>query len=304
MPAMPLPKGIMAITAMASVVVWLGGCSSASRAPGSSVPTRSAEPTVEVPTTNTRSTETSQRVTVVDLSFGPEGAETDAFLVSPEQGGRGPGILYFHWLETGAPTSNRTEFLQEARSLARSGAVSLLVDGTFPWQEAPSSIDHDVAAIEREVAMLRRALALLAAQPGVDSERLALVGHDFGAMYNSILFAADSSIRGMVMMAPTARWGDWFLRYWAIGDADEDYLAAMAPLDPVTGLSQTAGRPVLLQFGSRDRFIPAEVAEEITQAAGSSANTVTYDADHALDERARTDRVAWLSDVLDIAPPS
>jgi predicted esterase len=145
---------------------------------------------------------------------------------------------------------------------------------------------------------------LLAAQPEVDAERIALVGHDFGAMYSSIVFGADPSLDGLVMMAPTARWGDWFLRYWEIADPDEAYQAAMAPLDPVTWLPEAAGRPMRLQFGSDDQYVPQPVADEIAAAAGDGVQVTTYDTGHPLNDEARADRAAWLSDLLGLAPAS
>ena len=253
------------------------------------------------PSSAVRSSETDHGVTVVDVSFGAAGDETDAYLVKPESGEPGPGIVFFHWVEYGDPSSNRTEFLDEARDLARQGAVSLLVDGRFPWKATPTSIAHDVPAVEADALMLRHAVDLLAAQPEVDAERMALVGHDFGAMYSSIVFGADPTLDGLVMMAPTARWGDWFLRYWEIADPDEAYQVAMAPLDPVTWLPEASGRPMRLQFGSNDQYVPADVAEEIAAAAGEGAEVRTYEAGHPLNDEARADRAAWLTDLLGLA---
>jgi predicted esterase len=256
----------------------------------------------EPPPSAVRSSGTEDGVTVVDLSFGPEGDETDAYLVKPASGEPGPGIAFFHWVEYGDPTSNRTEFLEEAKALARQGAISLLVDGRFPWKATPTSIEHDVAAVEADALMLRHAVDLLAAQPEVDADRMALVGHDFGAMYSAIVFGADPTLDGLVMMAPTARWGDWFLRYWEIADPDEAYQAAMAPLDPVTWLPEAGGRPMRLQFGADDQYVPETVADEIGVAAGESAEVTTYETGHPLNDEARADRAAWLTELLGLAP--
>jgi dienelactone hydrolase len=269
-------------------------------APATPDPSRFAP--AEPPPSAVRSSETDHGVTVVDLSFGVEGDETDAYLVRPASGKPGPGIVFFHWVEYGAPTSNRTEFLDEAQDLARQGAVSLLVDGRFPWRATPTSIAHDVPAVEADARMLRHAVDLLAAQPEVDAERMALVGHDFGAMYSAIVFGADPTVDGMVMMAPTARWSDWFLRYWQIADPAEAYEAAMAPLDPVTWLPEAAGRPMRLQFASDDQYVPQAVAAEIAAAAGSSAEVTTYETGHPMSDEARADRAAWLTDLLGLAP--
>lgn len=238
-------------------------------------------------------------VSTTDLTFDSGGRTTPAYLVAPADAAPGSarGILWFHWLETGAPTSNRTEFLDEAKALAASdGVVSLLVDGNFPWKEPPSGIAHDQAAIEAELAMLAAGYELLLSQPAVDPARTALAGHDFGSMYSSVLFARDARPKALVMMAPTARWADWYLRYWNITDDPDQYRATMAPLDPVTALADAAdgGRPVLLQFASSDQYVPSDVADEITTAAGPSATRQNFDTGHEMNDEARTERDAWL----------
>jgi dienelactone hydrolase len=246
-------------------------------------------------------TETADGVTTTDLLFEAEGVEpTEAYLVTPEAVTRpGPGIVWFHWIESGDPTSNRTEFLPEAKVLAARGVTSLLVQGSMPWTDQPESIAHDVPAVQADARMLRSGLDLLAARPEVDPGRLAAVGHDFGGMYSSIVFGADDRLRALVVMAPTARWADWFYRYWQIGDPEADYAAAMAPMDPLTWLPLAAPRPVLLQFAGNDQYVPADVADEISAAAGDTARTETYpDAGHHLDEAAQTDRDAFLADQL------
>lgn len=245
--------------------------------------------------------DTTGGVTTEDLSFSTEDVTpTDAYLVKPARPAKGhsPAILWFHWLETGAPTSNRTEFLDEARGLATRGVVSVLVQGTFPWRDQPVSVAHDVAAVEAEVRMSRAALDLLVSTADVDPNRVAIVGHDFGAMYASVLFGSDQRASALVMMAPTARWADWFLPYWAIADPHPAYIDAMAPLDPLAWLARGSGRPILLQFGDHDPYVPASFAQEISDAAGPSGETRTYDVGHALNAAAQADRDAWLANRL------
>ena len=288
--------------------ILLTSCATSS---GSPVATNSQDPLVSrfgtpgpPPPVTERSTESSDGVSVMDLSFGEGAAATDAYLVRPDGANPAAGILFFHWVEYGSPTSNRTEFLEEATELARHDVVSLLVDGRFPWKESPSSVEHDVAAVEADVDMLRHGLDVLRSQAGMDPARIAMVGHDFGAMYSSIVFGADPAPVGLVMMAPTARWADWFLRYWQIDDPETDYLAAMAPLDPVAWLPRGAERPILLQFADHDQYVSEAVAAEIASAVGSTAEVRNYDAGHELSEEARAERAEWLADLLELPPAS
>jgi predicted esterase len=259
-------------------------------------PTASTAPTSAAPSFSVRSTNTANGVSVTDLSFDG-GRPTDAYIVAPDGAAAhsARGILWFHWLESGAPTSNRTEFLDEAKALAASdGVVSVLVDGTFPWHEAPTSIEHDKAAVQADLTMLSAAYELLLAQPAVDPARVALVGHDYGAMYSAALFAADDRPAALVVMASTAHWADWNLRYWHIADDPDAYRTALAPYDLVTSLAGGGGRPVLLQFATLDQYVPADVATTITAAAGPTAERHDYEAGHELNEAARTERDAWL----------
>ena len=104
--------------------------------------------------------------------------------------------------------------------------------------------------------MLRKAYETLVAYPAVDPARTMFVGHDFGAMYEAVVFAEDERPLALVMMAPTARWADWFAKYWQISDDPAAYSAALEPYDPVTALPKVADRPILLQFAEQDQLRP------------------------------------------------
>ena len=137
--------------------------------------------------------------------------------MEPVGGGRGPAILFLHWLDTEAPDGNRTQFLDEAIGLAREqGVVSVLPQGQFPWLGGPVDAASDAERIRAEVARHRLAIDMLEERPDVDPARIAMVGHDFGAMHGVILAAEDERIAGAVLIAATPRWGDWFLTFWQL----------------------------------------------------------------------------------------
>ncbi len=218
------------------------------------------------------------------------------------------GIVMWHWLSTEEPIGSRDEFLDEARALAVRGAVCLLPQGRFPWSIAPNDSASDAREIEAEVARLSRGLDLLAERDDVDADRLAIVGHDFGAMLGMVVAAREDRVGALAAIAPTPRWGDWFLPFWRIEEDRIDYLRALRPLDPIEQMGSIAPRPMLLQLARQDFFVPLMAGFELRRAAaegpaGDAARDAVsmrvYDAEHDLDvDDAIGDRAEFLAQHL------
>ena len=233
-------------------------------------------------------------------------APTRAFLVRPAASGAEPhaGVLFVHWYEPHAQNSNRTQFLDEAIELARQGTVSLLVSTMWSdgaWFAMRKSAD-DYQATMRQTEALRRAVDVLIGQPGVDPERIAYVGHDFGAMFGATLAATERRIHAYVLIGGAARYTDWYLFGAAdgipTGDALEAYCTALAPLDPVEALRHASGH-FLLQFGDYDQYTPRENYMAFYHATPSPVQYIVYPTGHALDAPiVREDRMAWLETQL------
>jgi pimeloyl-ACP methyl ester carboxylesterase len=214
----------------------------------------------------------------------------------------GPGVLAWHWFDTEADDSDRTQFLDEAVELAGLGVTSLLPQGRFPWAAPPTGAAADVAAIEAEVARLHAGLAVLRETPGVDASRLALVGHDFGGMLAAVAAPDVADLRALVVIAATPRWGDWFLPFWPIPEDRLDYLRALRPLDPIERVGAVHDAAILFQFGRRDFFIAPMTGLEFRAGAPDGAELLAYDDEHAMrDPAVRADRIAFLRRTLAIA---
>jgi prolyl oligopeptidase family protein len=245
----------------------------------------------------------SANANVTDVTFpGSEpGSQVHAYLVTPKaMPPKAAGVLWVHWL--GDPkTTNKTEFLNDAVTLAGDGVVSVLVDAEWSqpkWFMKVRSTDTDLAMSKRIVKDLGLALDYLLKQPGVDPERIAYVGHDFGGMYGSILAKVDGRPKHYVIMAVTTKLSDWFL----LGKQPKDkgkYVAQMAEIEPLPFLRDAKAKAFLFQFAKVDKYVTPEHAKEYVEAAPGEKRVEYYEADHDLDvPKAHADRLDWLRQKL------
>ena len=167
----------------------------------------------------------------------------------------------------------------------------------------PGRHRHDVQRVRDQVDAHAAALDHLAAQPGVDPARIALVGHDYGGMYGVLLADRDERISAVALQAPDTSWENWFASYWLKldDDARKEYAARFADLEPIDAVDRLAGRlgdRMLLQWAGNDTFVTAE-SRAAYERANPLARSVSYEsADHMLDDRAALDLVAFLTDRL------
>jgi dienelactone hydrolase len=239
-----------------------------------------------------------------------DGAPTRAYLVLPVTADApAPAVLYAHWYDTHAPDSNRSQFIAEAVTLAGEGVASMLVETMWslvPWFSHFRKLDTDYQASVKQVIELRAALNVLLAQPEVDSERVAFVGHDFGAMYGTLLASVEPRLKGCVLIAGTPRFPDWYLLGTKLDeDAIAAYKAHMQPLDPIEYIGKVS-MPLLFQFGSQDRFIPEAAAREFYNAARDPKQFRLYEgAEHDMGSvLIQEDRLVFLREVLRISQPA
>ena len=235
-------------------------------------------------------------------SCSPQHGPVKCYLVRPAAEGSYAGILFFHWL--GRPRGDREEFLDEAIELARRGVVSLLVQGYFPWIEDPVNGLTDRQQVIDQTIDTRRALDLLLRESGVDSQRIAYVGHDYGAMFGAIMAGLESRVKAYVFVAGMGNFADWSLKYWpATATAGEKaYRDALEPVDPIHFVPHAAPAALLFQFANQDKYITKEVAQAFSDAASSPKTVRWYESKHDmfLPEAAR-DRHEWLAEHLGFA---
>lgn len=256
-----------------------------------------------------------QGIAIHDVSWvSPGGGRVSAWLVVPRGEGPFAGITYLHGSETW-----RDDFLDEAIAMAHGGAVSLVLDAPFARvgddrHYALSDFadpEEERAMIAQAIVDVRRAYDMLAAREDVDPERLAFVGHSWGASLGVVLAAVDERPSSLVLITGRPSWTgflestdvDWVARERERMEPDEwqRYIDLMAPLDAMAEIANVDSERLYLQYGAADDVVPPDVSQELIEAA-RGARSDLYDAGHALDAEATADRVAWLVERLLLEP--
>jgi cephalosporin-C deacetylase-like acetyl esterase len=226
-----------------------------------------------------------------------------ALLVTPNKKGNYSGIIFMHWL---GGSSDNTEFINEAVTLAKNGVVSILPNGYLPFFEAMKGKESDTNLVINQIIEIRRALDILLMQPGVDPLRIGFIGHDYGAMHGTVLSGVESRVKAYVFMTPTSHYWDWgALSYLSANrssstDMTENqvFRKLMLPYDPISYLSYAAPSSILFQFSKQDNFVSESTALELYNAASSPKEIRWYDSGHSLDSEAKMYRDQWILEKL------
>ena len=231
----------------------------------------------------------------------PFGYRRVAEMFRPEGDAPLAALLYVHWYEPESISSHRTQFDEEAKELARLGAVCLSIETLWSDRDffLKRTQEDDLQNSLQEVVNIRRAIDLLLSEPNVDEKRFAYVGHDFGGMYGILAGSLDQRPTHYVVMASTPRFPDWYLYLPKLeGEARQTFIRQMAEIDPITHAPNLAPASVFFQFATDDFHVPKERAQEFFAAAQEPREIKWYDAQHGLNEAATQDRKAWLKQSL------
>jgi dienelactone hydrolase len=213
----------------------------------------------------------------------------------------------------GSAFLNRKEFLEEAVVLAPAGVVSLLPDGPIarPGHIQDNSPLNEQQITDRVQAILdmRRGADLLVARSDVDPRRLAYVGHSYNAETGAFLSGIDKRFHAFVLMAgsmsdeitrKTKEFQDYRRK---VGPERFDAFAAKyAWLQEEKYVSHAMPATVFLQYAAQEKFLTAERDREYAAVVSQPKRFKLYDAPHALNAEARRDRIAFLTEQLQLKP--
>lgn len=238
-----------------------------------------------------------------DPSYTPHTAgRVVAYLVKPSKSGSYAGVLYMHGL--GTPWPNRKAFLDEAVKLAHQGVVSLLPIGLFPWIVTHSRDGAtDQMSVIKQVDELRRSVDFLLAQPGVDAQRLAFVGADYGAMHGSVLAGVEKRIKAYVLITGDNDYTHFAILFFAKPIDPIRYKASLDAVAPLAFVPHAAPAALFFQYGGADGFVTQETANALYNAASEPKKFGWYDKmAHNFYAQATQERLDWLALELSLKP--
>jgi len=140
-------------------------------------------------------------------------------------------------------------------------------------RESMATSAHDVQLI----------LNYLGTRDDLDMTRVGMFGDGSGASIAILAAAVDPRIKTLDLLDPWGDWPDWIKESQRIPQKERsdylkpEWLAGVAPLDPVKWLPQLRGRTIRMQFIKELTVTPADVQQKIEAAAPVSAQIVHYD---------------------------
>jgi cephalosporin-C deacetylase-like acetyl esterase len=254
---------------------------------------------------------------VTRISYSGARGPVSATLVTPPRRQKNPAVIFC------ADYGRKDEFLSEALLLARATipAVSLIIDGPaerpLGWRRNFNSLsddDNDRDIHIQAVVDIRRGIDLLSTRDDVDANRIAYVGHGYGANWGAILGSIETRVRAFVLIAGFPSFGelvgsddpDWAnVRYALGGDRVARYQNSISAVDPILFTRYWKRAAVLLQFGRFDEFVSREMADRLANSIPSPHQTVFYDSGHSVNAPfAAADRAKFLTRQIQARPPT
>ena len=237
----------------------------------------------------------------------PTGGEVEMTVIAPPGKAKHPTVL---WLHREGAEVKRAMFVQEAEALAAAGIASLLVELPFkqPYAHRVNNNAGDADVIRNAVIDARRAIDWAATRPEFNVDKLAVVGHRFGAWAGALLAAVDKRVDAVLLMSPPGKPSGWLqvtqqpkarqFRETFDKDAWPAYLTAIEPLDPEKWVKHIAPAKVHFQFASNDEWVQTLEQVDLYRAASQPKSRQMFEADELLNDEAKKDRHAWLRRVL------
>ncbi|HEY7705665.1 MAG TPA: hypothetical protein VH968_00670 [Gaiellaceae bacterium] len=235
-----------------------------------------------------------------DITFqSPRGGDVEATIVLPpdaEEGKRYPAAVYLHPYRF-----SRSFFYREAFDLAERGVAVMLLNSAMTRQELMhvDLLDPVYAGdgfrsyVRHDLVDLRRALDYLETRDDI-SDRVAVVGQEYGALPVAGLAAVDDRVDDVVLSAVPAEPSRYWAKEFVPQETFESFHELLRDFDPIRLLGPIEA-DALIQLPGRDDDWPLREYERLAEDADGAEVKWYPDYGHQLGPDADTDRLDWLA---------
>jgi dienelactone hydrolase len=244
--------------------------------------------------------------------FLPSSPRASAFVVQSEQAGknRKPAIIFLH-----SATSHKDSFLEEAKDLAKLGAISILPDAPYGRSEwkVPRGIknpDKELEVWKLTCDELSLWVDLLLSRYQVDPERVIFIGRNLGGGVGGFWMTTEHRIYAALLTGAIPDLSN----FWATSPhpvavkaregANQSHLDRSRSLlqpttDLTTTLSVTKAKMLFLQFGKQDDWLTEKAVEALNNAAKNPKKLEWLNDDHDMNSiESKKSRFNWVKNLI------
>ena len=209
----------------------------------------------------------------------------DLYVMRPTNESNPPVILYLYSYpsDTDRFRSSTLCATVTAKGFAAIGFVSALTGQRYHSSSMKewfiSNLPEAIGSSVHDVQMI---LNYLESRGDVDMNRVGMYGQGSGGTIAILSAAIDKRIQAVDVMDPWGDWPEWLALVPQISESERsnylktEFLAKVAPLDPVRWMANLKNRPFRIQESIFDATIPEVVRRRILASAPSTAETALY----------------------------
>jgi hypothetical protein len=234
----------------------------------------------------------------------------DLYVLKPAGVAKPPVIIYLYSYPTGVEAFSNDRWAERAVNggYAAVGFLPALTGDRFQMRpmkqtfltELPESLGttvHDVQMV----------LNYLQTRNDLDMNNVGALGTGSGATIAILAAAADPRIKALDLMEPWGDWPNWGAKSNSLQRGEREpllkpeFLAKMAPLDPVKWLPKLTTQKIMLQFIDTDDELNKTAKADLDAAAAGAKNIIVYHYPSRLQHMAATSggrRFEWLKSQL------
>jgi len=236
------------------------------------------------------------------------GEEVPVLVTLPERGkGPFPAVLLVHAL--GGDRRQITREMGKTLTLRGFACVApdLPLHGDRAGDAKPEELlaCEDVAQAYRNVVGaiidIRQTLDAMKTRKDLDMDKgVPVIGYSLGAWFGTLAGSADRRISMLVLQGAGTGAQDGKSPVSGVGGlfggrrSEKTLLDRYATIRPEVAVAEFAPRPLLMQNGKKDPFIPEDAARNLYRAARAPKELKWYDAGHVMPEKAAADAVEWI----------